>query len=118
SAFSYSNLKLSSAAFKGELTVSVDITNSGSVAGKEVVQVYVSAPAVSMDKPSHELRAFTKTKLLQPNETQTLSFTLTERDLVSWSVETHGWLVDQGEYQVKIGASCVDVRAEAKFQVI
>lgn len=117
SEFSYSHLKLSSAAFKGELIVSVDITNSGTVAGKEVVQVYVSAPAVSMDKPSHELRAFAKTKLLQPNETQTLSFTLTERDLASWSVETNGWLVDQGEYQVKIGASCVDVRATAKFQV-
>lgn len=118
SEFSYSNLKLSSATFKGELTISVDITNSGKVAGKEVVQVYVSAPAVSMDKPSHELRAFAKTKLLQPNETQTLSFTLKKRDLASWSVETHGWLVDQGEYQVKIGASCVDVRAEAGFQVL
>lgn len=117
--FSYSQLKLSSATFnKGGLTINVDITNSGKVAGKEVVQVYVTAPAVSMDKPSHELRAFTKTKLLQPNETQTLSFTLNERDLASWSVATHDWLVDKGEYQVKVGASCVDVRAEAGFQVL
>lgn len=116
--FTYSNLQLSSATFNGELTFSVDITNSGTVAGKEVVQVYVAAPAVSMDKPSHELRAFAKTTLLQPHATQTLSFTLSARDLASWSVATHDWLVDQGEYHIKVGASCLDSRVEASFQVL
>ena len=116
--FAYSSLQLSSPSFQGELMLTVEITNAGSVAGREVVQVYLAAPAVSMDKPCHELRAFAKTKLLQPNETQTLVFTLNERDLASWSVATQGWLVDQGEYQVKIGASCLDLRTEASFQVL
>lgn len=116
--FTYSHLQLSSTTFNGELTFTVDITNSGSVTGKEVVQVYVAAPMVLMDKPSYELRAFAKTKLLQPNETQTLDFTLNERDLASWSVETHNWWVDQGEYQLKVGASCLDIRAEVSFQVL
>lgn len=116
--FTYSNLKLNSSQFEGEITVTVDISNSGTVAGKEVVQVYIAAPAISMDKPSHELRAFAKTQLLQPHEVQTLSFTINKRDLASWSVASHDWLVDQGNYQVKIGASCLDIRAEASFQVI
>ena len=116
--FTYSPLQLSHSSFKDQLSFTVDITNTGSVAGREVVQVYLAAPAVSMDKPSHELRAFAKTKLLQPNETQTLAFTLNHRDLASWSVETQGWLVDQGEYQLKVGASCLDLRTEASFQVL
>lgn len=115
--FTYSPLRISSTVFQGSLSVAVDITNTGIVAGKEVVQVYVSAPAVSMHKPALELRAFTKTKLLEPGETQTLCFTLTERDLASWSLETHSWVVDTGVYWVKVGASCLDVRAAVEFVV-
>lgn len=116
--FTYTNLQLSSSSFQGELTLTVEITNSGELAGKEVVQVYLAAPALSMDKPSYELRAFAKTQVLQPQASQILSFRLSERDLASWSTATHRWVVDSGEYQIKIGASCLDIRAEASFQLI
>ncbi len=116
--FSYSQLQLSHPNFETELSLTVTITNTGAVAGKEVVQLYLSAPTHSMDKPSYELRGFAKTKLLQPQETQTLSFKLTERDLASWAVATQSWCVDSGEYRIKLGASCLDIRLEASFQVL
>ena len=62
--FEYDNVQISSKNFQNELTVSVDITNTGEVAGREVVQVYLSAPAGKLDKPAEELAAFGKPKLL------------------------------------------------------
>ena len=64
--FSYNNLKLSTPVFSDNITATVTVTNAGNVAGKEVVQLYLSAPAIKLDKPSEELKAFAKTALLQP----------------------------------------------------
>ncbi len=116
--FSYSHLQLDAGVFQGSLTVSVEIGNRGMVAGKEVVQVYVSAPTNQRDKPERELRAFTKTRLLQAGEVQTLTFTLTARDLASWSVEEKSWVVDPGEYRVWVGRSSVDADMAGVFQVL
>ena len=74
--FKYSTMKLSSDQFSKDISVSVDVTNTGKYAGKEVVQFYLSAPNKSIDKPSEELKAFVKTKLLQPGETQTIQVSL------------------------------------------
>ena len=74
--FNYSNLTLSSSIFSGKIIATVTITNSGSVAGKEVVQLYLNAPAKKTDKPSEELKAFAKTNLLQPGKSQTLKFVI------------------------------------------
>jgi len=68
--FEYSGLKLSSNTFEGKLTVSVMVKNSGKVAGKEVVQLYLSAPDAEVEKPTEELKGFAKTNLLQPDESQ------------------------------------------------
>ena len=90
--FSYSDLRLSSEKFAGSTTVSVTVTNTGKVAGREVVQLYLSAPPGSLPKPAQELKAFAKTRLLQPGQSQTLSFKLTARDLASFDAASSAWL--------------------------
>jgi beta-glucosidase len=113
--FTYGDLKLSSKRFGGKLTATVRITNTGKVAGKEVVQVYVGAPAGRLDKPKSELRAFAKTRLLRPAESETLTFELGASDLASFDPARSSWLADAGNYTVKVGASSADIRRTATF---
>jgi beta-glucosidase len=115
--FKYSDLKLSSKTLNGSVTATIKITNTGDVPGREVVEVYVSAPVVSMQKPEEELRAFGKTKTLRPDESQTLSFTLTAKDLESFDSARSAWVTEGGTYKVKIGASATDIKKAAKFDV-
>jgi len=114
--FAYSNLGLSSKKFPDKMTVSVDVTNTGQVAGREVVQLYVSAPG-ELDKPAEELKGFAKTGLLKPGESQTLTFTLNTRDLASFNTDRSAWIADKGRYQVRIGASSEDIRLEKPFRL-
>jgi beta-glucosidase len=113
--FEFSNLKLSSSVFSKSMTVSVDVKNTSTVAGKEVVQLYLAAPAVRIDKPESELKAFAKTRLLQPGEVQTLTFVLDAASLASFDTPTSSWIADQGKYTVKIGASSRDIKINATF---
>jgi beta-glucosidase len=115
--FSFSNLTLSNAAFNGKITATVTVTNTGSVAGKEVAELYLSAPHKSMDKPSEELKGFAKTKELKPGESQTLSFTLDSKSLASFDTAQSAWVADAGEYKVKIGASSEDIKLEKSFNL-
>ena len=100
-----------------EITVSVNVRNSGKVAGKEAVQVYVSAPQGSLEKPEKELKAFGKTRTLQPGETETLTMRLQRRDLASYDESQTAWVVDEGTYTFKIGASVADIRCTATLKV-
>jgi beta-glucosidase len=113
--FEYSNLKLSSPRFSNSIAVSVDIKNSGNVAGKEVVQLYISAPSGKLEKPAEELRGFAKTKQLQPGEKQTLSFTIDRNSLSSFDPESSSWIAEPGSYELRIGASSKDIRQRATF---
>ena len=113
--FDYSNLKLSSPAFNGKLTAAITVTNTGKVAGKEVVQLYLSAPVNKIDKPTEELKGFAKTGLLQPGQSQTLSFTLTAADLASFNTASTSWVADAGNYTIKIGASSLNIKQTASF---
>ncbi len=115
--FSYSNLKRSSSSFKGKLIITIDVTNTGTVAGKEVVQLYVTAPAGKSDKPAQELKAFGKTDLLQPGQKQTLQFVIESKDLASFVTEKTSWIADAGTYTVKAGASSNDIRQTVTFTV-
>jgi beta-glucosidase len=113
--FTYSNIKLSSPKFSEKMTVTVDIKNTGTVAGKEVGELYLTAPAKKLDKPVIELKGFAKTKLLQPGESQTLTFTLSNRSLASFDTPSSTWVAEAGTYNVKIGASSEDIRQTASF---
>ena len=113
--FKYSKLKLSSTKFENELNVEVTIENTGKVAGKEVVQLYLTAPAKSIDKPSQELKGFAKTALLQPEESQKLIFTIGKKELASFITDRSAWIADAGEYIVKIGASSNDIKLSKPF---
>lgn len=115
--FEYSGLKLSSDRFNKSLTVSVNIRNTGKVAGKEAVQLYLGAPAVRLHKPESELKGFAKTKLLQPGESQTLTFVLDPMSLASFDPASSSWIADAGKYTVKIGASSKDIRLTAQFSL-
>lgn len=113
--FNYSNLSLSSSTFSGSLTASITVTNSGKVGGKEAVQLYLSAPGKKLDKPAEELKAFGKTGLLQPGQSQTLTFTLVPGDLASFDAGSSSWTAEAGEYTVSVGASSLDIRKKADF---
>jgi beta-glucosidase len=115
--FAYSNIKLSSPKFSGNITVSVDIKNNGPVAGKEVVELYLSAPALKLDKPALELKGFAKTRLLQPGETQTLTFIISSRNLSSFDPASSSWIAEAGKYEVMIGASSRDIRQSTSFSL-
>lgn len=103
--FDYANAKASSATMSGngELTVSVDVTNSGNVAGKEVVQLYLTDEIGSVTRPEKELKAFEKI-LLAPGETKTVSFTITPKMLEFTRLDmTRG--LETGDYTVLLGTS-------------
>ena len=107
--FEYSNPVIT--AGKNQTTVSVEVKNTGAYAGKEVVQVYVSAPKGNLDKPAQELKAFGKTNELQPGESQVLTFVVNNEDLASFDEAQSAWVVDAGTYNFHIGASSRDIKA-------
>jgi beta-glucosidase len=113
--FKYSDLKVEKPSTDGMVKVSVVVKNVGKVAGKEAAQLYLAAPTTSLEKPVYELKAFSKTALLQPGKSETLTFTLTNKELSSFVAEKSAWIADAGEYTVKIGTSCLDIRLEKKF---
>lgn len=111
--FDYANAK---AAFDGKTVVlTVDVRNAGSAPGKEVVEVYVKAPEGALEKPVHELKAFAKTRELQPGETETLTMTVNLRDLASFDTQGSRWIADKGTYECRFSANSRDVRAKASF---
>ncbi len=113
--FQYSNLKLNTPVFKDKLLVSVDITNTGKVAGKEAVQLYLSAPSKKMYKPVLELKSFEKTNLLNPGQKQTITFVLEPKDLASFDTPSSSWIAEAGTYTVKIGASSLNIKQTKTF---
>ena len=100
---------------KDGFTASVTVTNTGSVAGKEVVELYVSAPAGGLEKPARELKAFGKTKELQPGESQTITLKVSAYELASFNEAASAWEAAAGSYKVQFGASVDDIRATAPF---
>ena len=114
--FAYSKPTLK--AGKDGFTATVTVTNTGKVAGKEVVELYVAAPTVEgFAKPANELKAFAKTRKLEPGESQTLTFRVTDYDLASYHEDSHSWVADKGRYTVKFGASVADIRANAVYNL-
>ena len=112
--FTYSNLHLSATTFKDVdgLTVSVDVTNSGGVAGKEIVQVYVHDRESRLQRPLKELKGFAKVAL-QPGETKTVTIALDARAFAYYDPAYGQWITEEGEFEILVGASATDIRATA-----
>ena len=111
---SYTTFELSKPTVKARgnlVDITVTVKNTGSVAGKEVVQVYVQAPAGKLEKPAQELKAFAKTRELKPGESQTLTMNLLLRDLASFDEASSQWLTEAGTYTFRFGFSSRDIKA-------
>ncbi len=115
--FKYGTPKLSASTLgkNGKITVAVPVTNTGSVAGKEVVELFVGDVKASEDRPAKELKNFAKVSL-QPGETKTVNFDIVPEDLQFWSTKSHGFVVEPGKFKVYVCASETDVRGTAEFE--
>lgn len=99
------------------IEVSVTVKNTGKVAGKQVAQVYVTAPKGAYEKPAKELKAFGKTRELKPGESQTLKMTLEKRDLASFEEANSQWKVDAGNYLFQVGTDVESIKGTATLKV-
>jgi beta-glucosidase len=115
--FEVSDLRLSATNFDNKLTATVTVKNTGKTAGKEVVELYLSAPSKNTDKPSAELKAFAKTNLLQAGESQTITLTLNPKDLASFVTAKNAWIAEAGDYNVAIGTSSLNIKQTASFSL-
>jgi beta-glucosidase len=114
--FNYSKPKVK--ADKDGFTATITVTNTGKArAGREIVELYVAAPAGGLEKPARELKAFAKTKLLSPGESETLTMKVSAYELASFNEEHSAWETAAGEYKALFGASSVDIRATASFRM-
>lgn len=95
----------------------VKIENAGQYPGKEVVELYVAAPGNTLDKPVKELRAFAKTSLLAPGESEDVALEFRIDDLASYNVASSGWEVEKGIYRLLAGSSCTDIRCESLIEL-
>ena len=111
--FSYSNPTVK--ATKDGFVATVTVKNTGSVAGKEAVQLYVSAPAGGLDKPAKELKAFAKTRSLAPGESQTLTMKVSAYELASYNEATQAWETAAGKYTLSFSANVEETRATAVY---
>ncbi len=114
--FKYSNLKFSNQKFlkNSTFTVTATITNTGKVAGAEVAQLYLHDKKASVDRPAKELKGFYKV-FLKPGQSKNISFTLNERDLSFWDINSNNWLAEAGEFTVLLGASSQSIHLEKSF---
>jgi beta-glucosidase len=116
--FRYANLTLSSRQMGANepLALSVEVTNVGSVAGAEVVQLYLKDLHCSVYRPEHELKAFAKVALA-PGETQSVKLVLEASAFAFWDTVDGSWCVEPGEFEVRVGSSSRDIRLRERVVV-
>ncbi|MFD4422313.1 glycoside hydrolase family 3 C-terminal domain-containing protein [Agromyces sp. NPDC058484] len=100
----------------GDVVVTVSVTNTGQIAGREVVQAYISLPGSSVQRPPRELKSF-QSVALEPGETKEITLTLRRGELAYWDIRVERWIVESGTYTVEVGASSRDLRTSATVQV-
>lgn len=116
--FDYSNLKTSSPklAVSGEVSISVDVGNSGSMAGDEVVQLYVKHIGSKVDRPLEELKGFERITL-RPRQTKAVHFTLKSSDIAYWDSDQGSFVTEPDHLELRVGASSADIRLKAELEV-
>ncbi len=117
--FEYSDLKISKEIFTAEdkITVELKVKNTGSVKGKEIVQLYVQDLESSIPRPLKELKGFIKIEL-ESGEAKTVKFALDKSAFSFWYIEKHDWLAEAGEFNILIGASSKDIRLQKAVTLI
>lgn len=116
--FTYGEAECSKSSVKAgsDVTVSVDVTNSGKVAGKEVVQLYIGDDESSVDRPVKELKGFRKISL-EPGETKTVTFTIEPDMLKYFDAAKHEWVLEKGRFTAYVGSASDDIRTKTAFDV-
>src|SRR5262249_46564071 len=116
--FSYSRMQVSpkKIAADGQVTVTVDVKNTGKRPGDEIVQLYVHDVKSSVPQPVKELKGFQRVNL-QPGEKKTVTITLDASQLAFYDVKTHGWVVEPGAFDVMVGSSSRDIHGKASLEV-
>ena len=115
--FEYSNLKCPEVIdINKETEITVDVTNTGSVKGKEIVQLYIRDMTGAINRPVHELKGFEKIEL-EPGETKTVTFVLDKRSFAWYSVELGDWHAENGSYVIEIGKSSRDIPLEQEISL-
>src|SRR5271157_1758664 len=117
--FAYDNLQATPASVAGDdsVKVTVDVTNTGTRAGAEIVQLYLQDVDASVERPPKELRGFQKL-FLAPGEAQTAAFELSTRDLSFWDEVASGWKAEPGTFKILVGTSSRDIRLEGEFEYL
>jgi beta-glucosidase len=117
--FGYGEAKAAKTSMKenGTLSVSVDVTNTGDVAGKEVIQLYIGDNEASVARPVKELKGFRKIAL-EPGQKQTVTFEITPEMLKFFDADKHEWVLEKGKFTAYICAASDDVRTQVEFEVI
>ena len=116
--FKYGNLKLGVKKITpdGSLAVKVDVTNTGKVAGKEIVQLYVRDVQFTFARPEKELKAFAKIEL-KPGQKKTVKFALNREAFWYFDTASNDWAVEPGEFEILVGASSCDIRLSEKVML-
>ena len=100
----------------GTVTVTVPVTNTGSVAGAEVVQLYIADVEASVDRPAKELKGFAKV-CLEPGQKADVSFTIDKEALSFFDAEKHAWVAEKGVFQALVAASAADIKGTVEFEL-
>ena len=100
-----------------DIVISVDVTNTGKVAGKEIVQIYSSVQQSNVPRPAKELKGFAKTKLLQPGESETLHIAIPKEELNYYDESQHGWKLASGTYTFHVGTNVNDIKGRLNVKI-
>jgi beta-glucosidase len=115
--FSFAKLEVPATAAAGAtVTISFDVTNTGSVAGAEVAQLYVSNPSAKISRPERELKGFEKVRLA-PSETRHVILNLDARAFSYWDVTAHKWTIDPGKFVIRAGDSSENTPLHADLTI-
>ena len=99
------------------VVVSVQVTNTGKVAGKEVAQVYITAPQSDVPRAAKELKGFAKTRTLEPGESETLRITIPKEELKYYDETKHEWALTKGTYIMNVGANVEDIKGKVNVEI-
>ena len=113
--FEYSNME--TMVLNDTINIKLSVNNVGNLAGKEVVQVYVSKPDTNIDRPVKELKAFAKSSMIETGETIEIIFRIPISELAYWNEDNSTWTLEKGSYTVQLASSSRDIRLSTEIEI-